>query len=221
MKLTHYINESNVSAAQEGKKISNSIMKKLFEKLKNRSFVYGSTWDLIQDLNQISPKKVRFSRNTHKLSLGRFLSYATYDLLHPKIEIEVNPKTDEYFRRFAKEKSQKFFFDSKKNQFYKELYEILSHEIVHKIQHTKAGRLEPFKENVDDESEGGYVSAQVEIDAFALQAALEIIHGDRSAIWDTYSGHKAKGEITSKVYNKFMKKVYTNIRELKKLGMTQ
>lgn len=221
MKLSqHLIYESNVSAAQEGKKITSLIMKKFFEKLKSRSFVYGSTWDIVKDLNQISPKKIKFDVNKQTSSLGRFLSYAVYDFEYGKIIIEINPKTNEYLRRFAKEKSQKFFFDPKKNQFYKEMFEILTHELVHKAQHIKAGSLEAFGEEVTDD-DTGYFSRKVEIDSFALQAALEIIHSDRSVIWDLYSAHKSSGIITDRTYNKFMKKVYSNIKELQKLGMTK
>jgi hypothetical protein len=221
MKLSqHLIYESNVSAAQEGKRIVDLIMKKFFEKLKSRSFVYGSTWDIVKDLNQISPKKIKFQLSTHKASLGRFLSYALYDFDYQKIIIEINPKTSDYLRRFAKEKSQKFFFDPKKNQFYKEMFEILTHELVHKAQHMKAGSLEAFGEEVTDD-DTGYFSRKVEIDSFALQAALQVIHGDRSTIWDLYTQHKSDGIITDKTYKKFMKKVYSNIKELQKLGMTK
>lgn len=219
MKLSNYIvYESSAPAAQKGKKITDNMMKKLWDWLEKKSFII-STDDLVKRLNIISPRNMKFEHSTRKSSVGRFLSYAIFKDEDVTITFEVNMNTDKYFRRFAKEHKKNQFFDIKKNQFYKELLELMSHEITHQLQFQK-GDIDAFIDSSDEEL-GSYLSRKWEIDSFAIQAALEIINGDRSRTWDVYTEFRASGEITSKIYNRFKKKVYQNIKELQKMGMAK
>ena len=219
-----YIYESNASAAQKGKKISDKMMEKLWVWLERNSFVVGE-FELTDFLNKISPMGIRFELNYHKRNLGRLLGYGNIQSTKPistkpevSIRLDLTKNAADYFRRFAREDKKSTFFDKKKNQFYYELYELLTHELTHKLQLIKSN----WKIKWDwNEMDGSYLSVSGEIDAFALQAALQIIRGDKSQIWDVYSNFKSKGQITDKVYNKFMKKVYLNIKELKRLGMAE
>lgn len=225
MKLTNYmIYESNVSAAQKGKKITDNIMEKLWTWLNKNQFVIGD-FALMDFLNKVSPRYIEFELTPHKRNLGRLLGYGWFNTTLPKrekpentISLHLTKNAAGYFRRFSRKDKKDIFFDRRKNQFYKELYELLTHELTHELQVIKSN----WKIRWDwKEMDSSYLSDKGEIDAFALQAALQIIHSDRSGVWDIYSSHKAKGLITDKVYNRFMKKVYSNIKELQKLGMTK
>lgn len=219
MKLSNYIvYESSASAAQKSKKIVDTIISRLWKGLEKKSFVI-SIGDLVNLMNRVSPRNIKFIATARPESAGRYLSYAIFDWDNNEITFDINSKTVDYLRRFAKEHKKNQFFDAKKNQFYKELLELMSHEMAHVLQLSK-GSLDAFIDKSDEEL-GSYLSRKWEIDAFSLQAALEIINGDRSKTWDVYTSFKASGEITDKVYNRFKKKVYRNIKDLQKMGMTK
>lgn len=225
MKLTQYIvYESNASAAQKGKKIVDTIMGRLYKALERKSFIIDH-FELEELLNRISPKNVNFKLAEHKKNLGRLIGYGNIQITTPDtakpdvtINLHLTKNAAEYFRRFAREDKKSWFFDKKKNQFYREVYELLTHEIAHELQAMKSSlKIDWNWEKMDS----SYISNKGEIDAFALQAALQIINSDRSQIWDIYMTFKSKGLITDKVYNRFMKKVYKNIKELQRLGLTK
>jgi len=218
MKLTQYIiYEARADAYSKGKKITKLIMDKFFSKLQKKSFVYATMDDLVFDLNQVSPKMIKFDTKMSKRNLGMYISGGIFDWDTKKIHIHLTNKLNDYLRRFAREDKQSNYFDVKKNMFYKELLEVLSHEIVHTFQYQVA-HLKPFEQITPDDM-GGYLSRQVEIDAYALHAAIQIINSDRSSIWDSYEKFYSNGDIDKKQYKKFVKKVYANIREIKKLGL--
>ena len=103
-KLKNYIvYESNVSAYEKGKKITKMIMEKFFKKLEKRQFVYATMDDVVFDLNQVSPKTVRFIVKMGKKNVGRYISGAIFDWDLNHIQIKLTNNLNDYLRRFARE----------------------------------------------------------------------------------------------------------------------
>jgi hypothetical protein len=135
------------------------------------------------------------------------------------IVIEYVPGFSKYFRRYAKPDKQNLFFDIAKNEFFRALAEIVSHEYRHIFQNLSAkgigvGETSPSS---SDKSWVSYYKSHEELDAFALQAAVQYLRHGESNIISNYDYHFSEKD--PKTWRKFLKKFYMNVKELKKRGL--
>lgn len=134
------------------------------------------------------------------------------------IVLEYVPGFSNYFKRFAKEHKFSDFFDIAKNQFFRGFAEILSHEYRHKFQ-SLLSKHKSFRSVVDPDSEGytEYRRSKHEIDAFALQAAIQVLRTGKSSIVNQYQEDFQGSD--KKTWQRFLKKVNANIHKLKKMDL--
>ena len=134
------------------------------------------------------------------------------------VTIEYVPGYSNYFRRFAKENKFNDFFDIAKNQFFRGVAEVLSHEYRHKFQ-SLLSKHKSFAQTStpDDIGYREYRKDKHEIDAFALQSAIQILRTGKSTIADQYKENFAEDD--KKVWQKFSKKLNSNIQKLKKMDL--
>jgi len=132
--------------------------------------------------------------------------------------VDYVPGYSKYFKRFAKEGKFHDFFDIAKNQFFRGLAEVLAHEYRHKFQ-SLASSHKSFKVQALPDVIGWekYRSNKHELDAFALQSAIQILRTGKSIVLNQYQG-TFQGK-DKKTWNRFLKKTNANIKKLKSAGL--
>ena len=140
--------------------------------------------------------------------------------IHPDLDIEVElvPGFSQFFRRFAKEGKFQQFFNVGKNQFFYSLAEILSHEYRHLFQTLKSkGKMFKTATNPEYVGYSEYKKTPAELDAFALQAAIQHIRTGKSIVVKEYAQMFSKDD--PKVWQKFLKKADAQVKKIKKRGL--
>lgn len=134
------------------------------------------------------------------------------------IIIEYVPGYSNYFKRFAKENKFNEFFDIAKNQFFRGVAEVLAHEYRHKFQSLVSGN-KSFGQTFLPTEIGfvNYRKQKHEIDAFALQSAIQLLRTGKSQISDQYKEEFEKED--KKVWQRFAKKLKSNISKIKKMDL--
>jgi len=203
----------------QARKIADDMMKKLYKESKKYKFTWPTSIDLIHDLTKIAPKNISF-RAKATGGLSSLVLSAIYHGCDNTIEISIAPKAYLYFQRFNKEQKKDDFLDVRRNLFYKELIEVLSHELSHRRQLRVSDRKVDWDTGDRKASEyiRRYYSNKHEVDAFASQAAAQIAHGGYSTIFSEIEAMHKEGYIDTKTFNRFMKKVDNKLRKLKASG---
>jgi len=130
-----------------------------------------------------------------------------------EVYIDDDPKTGKFFRRFAGSDKYDIFFDVGRNAFLRNLLDFLSHEIIHREQLNKAGISFINSFNITDDSAGeDYLSDHFEIEAFAQDAAIQIVRGKSPTIMKIYFDYF---DIKDSTMKKFLKKVTQYVAKLK------
>lgn len=189
---------------------------------------YMDDEDMLNVLNAITnPEGVEFVLWKRRSS-GKYISGAQFGGESVKRDIYftvwVNPEFAEYFKRFSKPGRRKMFLDINKNAFARELFDVLAHETNHAMQamtiSTKGNEEEYLRITQQQDRVGdplGYYTDPREIEAYALQAAIEYERLKQSKIVDIYA-HLFQ-ESNPKVWKKFLK-VFSKYREqVKKTGI--
>lgn len=222
MRLERYLTESNAEALREAKKKVEIILERLFRRLQKYNFDIPTTADLADDLNKVAPKRLKFLAGGARDAIGKYIHGAAFDATYypPTLEVTLRQQAAEYFKRFKNPEKQKNFFDIKKNAFARELFNALSHEVVHKMQFMKSkgfpgayGEIDP---NVNWRI---YLTNPGELDSFAAQAAVQAATTGRSQIIGLYMRAAKDGDISQKDYKRFLKKYTQYDKELKAMGM--
>lgn len=194
----------------------------LYGKLKSKGWNV-TTDELVDILNDLYKDKNILFHNSHKPK-KELVTSATIVAADPKIskpkffgiEIELSDKAGKYFRRFSKNDKQNHFFDLMKNDMISSIVGYLTHEIRHYQQFLKAGKhyLPP-----SEDSGLSYYSDPNEIDAFASQAAFEMLKSGTSNTLKMFMGHteinpedeKKTKNLKKKVRSRFLKKFNKNL----------
>lgn len=222
MKLKDYLKKSKNPAVIAREVIQDkNKLNILYGKLKSRGWNV-TTDELVDILNDLYKNSSIIFYNTHKKSkeLVRRASMVTiHKKLSPKfynIEIGLSEKAGRYFRKFAKNDKQEHFFDVMKNDVISSIVAYLSHELRHYQQLMKAGK----HFTVSSVDKGlGYFSIPDEIDAFAAQAAVEMLKSGTSNTLKMFMGHteiepeddKKTKNLKKKVRTRFLKKFNKNL----------
>lgn len=134
------------------------------------------------------------------------------------VVVEYVPGFSKYFRKFAKPGKDKIFFDVAKNDFFRSVAEVVAHEYRHMFQAYASGHKSmKSASKPEDLGYSAYLKVPEELDAFALQAAIQQIRTGKSVIISHYYDYFSEED--PKVWQKFVKKVQNHIKDLKKRGM--
>jgi len=216
MRLNNYINETTEGITSLAKLIVTSMLNNIWLDLKKINFRLKSDKQLIDIMNKHNkyPDYVEFAlSNKKRKSLSRIVSIGIFDMVEKnKIIINVRKDVYKFFDRFAKPNGEKIWFDLKKNQLTRDLISALSHEIIHSLQYLKSEGLANFPSNAITSV---YISGHVEIEAFAAQAAVDLITTGKSKFYDLYKELFEEDEISRKTWNKFLKKLDIYKKEIK------
>lgn len=222
MRLKSYINETSTEALKYAKKATEFTMKHLFNRLQKYNFEVPSSIELIEDLNVSSYPNIQFEPGNNKGAIGKYISGAVFDPTEDKpiLHIEIRPKAYEYFKRFKNLKKHKIFMDLKKNAFAREMFDALTHEVVHSYQFKKSDGIEgSYGEDYLDVDWISYQENKGEIEAFAAEAAVQKSSYGKSWIYDAYQKWYKQGNINPKSYQRFIKHFEKFKKELKNMGM--
>ena len=129
------------------------------------------------------------------------------------VEVRVVKDFSRYFRRFAGNVSK--FYKIKDNQFLKDLLDLLSHEVVHIKQASKSGdKFSQNRKESDYENDFTYLSIPDELDAFAYQAAIEVLRTGKLEGSTTYKRYTNVFEKDHPTFKKFMKRLLKYIETM-------
>lgn len=187
--------------------------------------------DMLDALNAITkPQGVEW-KIWKRRSSGKYLSGARFGGEGVErgiyFTVYVNPGFTEYFKRFEKPNRRKMLFDINQNAFLRELFDILAHETTHAMQLfaiNDFGNPDAYADQMERQGEQDvvhkkleYYSDPREIEAYALQAAIEYARLNQSRIIDIY--HQYFKEDNPKVWKAFLKKYAFYKDEIKKSGL--
>lgn len=134
------------------------------------------------------------------------------------VVVEYTPGFSEYFRRFARPEKRELFFDIARNEFFRSLAEVVSHEYKHIFQSMASrGKTSHKETNPQKMGYANYLKSPEELDAFALQAAIQQMRTGESTTIQHYYHYFSEEE--PKVWQRFVKKVHKHLKDLKKRGM--
>ncbi len=137
--------------------------------------------------------------------------------------IKMQPGFSEVFKRFAKEKSMKNFLNPNKNPLFRELLEIISHEVLHADQYinSKTKAFDPDLHGIESTFGGSmedYLKNPLEIEPYAQQAAVDMIRKGRSFYIGIFRSYFPKNGYIMK---RFFKKYQFYLKILKTQGDIQ
>jgi len=138
------------------------------------------------------------------------------------IVLNYPPGFSKFFKRFAKPKGYENFFSIKKNEFFRSLAEVVSHEYRHLFQTIASKHKTMDKDTVPDRTDLGYknyLKNPHELDAFALTAAIQNITIGQSSVLGQY--HHYFKDDDPKIWKKFLKKSNAHVKDLKKRGLVK
>ena len=209
MRLNIYLNEITKGS---GKRVL-SIFQKQIPKVKN-DFI-SKKWN-ISDLDAIKILNTYFSKNHIKFKLFRKISKGIYDFVKSgesfddgSIEIFLNKGFSSYWiSNFSKDPNS--FDDFDKNLVFKQLFYILSHEMIHKTQFNKSNDSLDDKKDKSKKDKSNddldYFSSTHEVEAYAYQAYLQYMSNKgKSDVFNFYITHFKKND---PVLKRFFKKFY-------------
>jgi len=174
MRLLSYIKETTEPTVVPVVTLINSIMPELYRILSKHSWNVDDEM-LIKILNGVFKRHgIEFDLSLKRKSIKRLLGWGAF-MLDGSMEIYIEPfKVSDYFRRFVKNNKYGDFFSIRKNQFLRDLFDVMTHEYIHAMQNLKSKGKFADVEQRDDDSAYTYLSDKHEIEAYAQQAAIEI-----------------------------------------------
>lgn len=202
MKLKRYIKEITDPTVEKAKKVIEYNIPKLYNILFKKSFNI-STHAFVGILNNLfKNNKIKFELAPVGIRKRYRYIVAGYMFIDGRIQIDIcnNKNTGKFFRRFAQEGKKDDFFNIERNEFFKELLSILSHEMIHIEQFKKAGKKGWLESG---ESEKEYLGDPQELEAHAQDAAIEIIRRGTSYTIERYF---ASFTMKDAILRKFLKK---------------
>lgn len=135
-------------------------------------------------------------------------------------KIDLLPGFSKVFKRFAKERDWKNFMSPSKNPLFREMVEMLSHEILHSQQalNSAGAAFDPELQGITTTWSGNmkdYLKHPLEIETYAQQTAIDMIRKGHSVYIPVI---RELFPPSSKVWKKFVKKHKYYLELLKKQG---
>lgn len=136
--------------------------------------------------------------------------------------IQMKPGFSKVFKKFATPRGWKYLTDPSKNPLFRELVEVLSHEIIHTKQALGSGgaAFDPEVQGIEATFTGNvkdYLKHPLEIEPHAQQAAIDTIRmGEKNS--PTLKNYKTLFPSGSNVLKKFLKKYKFYLDILQKQG---
>ena len=202
MRFKKHLNEISRPTIKDAVRLINKHLGEIGRRLEKNGWKVTDK-NLVKILNAVFNRDgVRFKLNTRGVkSIGRFITSGfIWGNPNEKILIVIQPGSGDYFRRFAKPNKRQNFFEILKNEFFSQLHGTLSHELIHITQSIVSRSKSVQKTQNDDE----YLSDPEEIEAFAQDAATELIRIGHSKTWNLYRFNFKPDNPT---YRKFIKKM--------------
>lgn len=194
-------------------------MKDLYRVLKKNNFQMKDRDIAIYLSSAFRKKGIRFSEGP---TSGPHFS-PLIDGAEISKELSINvyyvPGFSKYFKRFVKENKYSDFFDIAKNQFFRGFAEVLVHEYRHKFQF-KASKSKAYDQIIkpdEDKWKELYTKDKHELDAFAIQSAVQLLRTGKSNVLNQYQDDWQDND--RKTWQRFLKKVDANVQKLKKMGL--
>jgi hypothetical protein len=227
MRLRSYLNESTEPT------VKNTIeaLKIAFSKIKQIIEMGGDKFFDIDDKEALQIMRVGFDIIHVKLDIGgkgskgvrKYLAQGEFGGEYGKDyvwKIEMLPGFSKVFKKFAKEKSWKNFMNHQKNPLFREMTEMLSHEILHSQQalNSAGAAFDPEVQGLSSTYSGNmkdYLAHPLEIEAYAQQTAIDIIRKGTSIYIPVM---RDLFPTSSKVWKKYLKKYKYYLELLKKQG---
>jgi hypothetical protein len=134
--------------------------------------------------------------------------------------IKLQPDFSKVFRKFAKERGMKNFMSHTKNPLFREMVELVSHEILHSQQalNSAGAAFDPEVQGITQTYTGNmkdYLKHPIELEAYAQQSAIDAIRKGQSVYIATM---RDLFPPKSKIWKRFVKKYQFYMEILKKEG---
>lgn len=216
MRFRRYLTEITKSPFKELASNMRDDLSGLYDRLKKKNWVFTDN-----ELASIMQDELAGTRFIIGPRGGRkkYVTSGEFNANDQKMpwKIELTQGVSKFFRRFAKEEKKSVFLDVNKNAFIRELLSVMTHEIIHAFQMISSkGKafIKPYPKNFTNVQ---YFKDPLEIEAWAHDAALELVRTRESEIVSLYMMMFKTQE--PKVWKKFMKKVVFYVQDIKKSGI--
>ena len=220
MRLKEYINE-----AVETKEVNELIQPKIkpfYDFLKKQNWIVDDK-DIVDFLNKLFKGEsigYKFKIVPGKGKIYRNISGGLLSIKGGQVVLDINivEGVSNFFKRFAKSNKDKMFLDIRKNQFFSDLLNMLSHEFRHIGQLISSKFAITF---IDPEVSSAYeyFGSSAEIDAFSLQAAIEFLKYKKHG--SVYKMYRKIFSSDDDNYKRFLKKLEKYKKELKQLNLKE
>jgi len=226
MRLQSYLNE----ATEPTVKYTIEALKIAFGKIKQIIEMGGDKFFNINDKEALQIMRSGFDDIHVKLDIGKSGKGVRKYLAQGEFggnygadyawKIELLPGFSKVFKRFAKERDWKNFMNHQKNPLFREMVEMLSHEILHSQQalNSAGAAFDPEVQGISSTYNGNmkdYLKHPLEIETYAQQTAIDMIRKGHSVyipiLRDLFP-------TSSKVWKRFIKKHKYYYELLKKQG---
>lgn len=213
MRLKKYINEITNPTVNKTIKIIESNLSELYRILSKKNWKVDSKM-LVKILNGLFKRyKIGFHIEKESSS-GAYRKYVAGARAYRNGTIEIgiydNRKVSKFFLRFVQVSKFEIFNDVAKNAFLRELFDVISHELVHDEQLKKSDGKGWYP--TDELGIKEYLSDPTEIEAYAQQVAMEIHRKGKSSIMQQYFDWF---DLTDKPMKRFLKKLSFYMIKLK------
>ena len=226
MRLQGYLKETTEPT------VKNTIaaLKIAFGKIKQIIEMGGDKFFDIDDKIALQIMRAGFDEISVKLEIGKggkgvrnYLAQGEFGGNYGKDyawKIEMLPGFSKVFKKFAKERDWKNFMNHQKNPLFREMVEMLSHEILHSQQalNSAGAAFDPEVQGIESTYTGNmkeYLKHPLEIETYAQQTAIDMIRKGHSIYITTM---RDLFPTSSKVWKKFVKKHKYYYELLKKQG---
>ena len=229
MRLTQYLNETTEPTV----KLTTESVMIAFKKIKQIIEMGGDKFFDIDDKVALQIMRSGFDEVGVKLVMGKkkggvrkYLAQGEFGGEYGKDyawKIDLLPGFSKVFKRFAKERDWKNFLSPSKNPLFREMVEMLSHEILHSQQalNSAGAAFDAKLQGIDSTWTGNmkeYLKHPLEIETYAQQTAIDMIRKGHSVYIPVI---RELFPPSSKVWKKFVKKHKYYLELLKKQGDIQ
>lgn len=213
MRLQKYINELTNPTVTQSAKIINNRLGEVGRLLRKNKWKITDD-NLIKMLNGVFKKDgMMFSMD--KRNARAVAGFVTRAFVWPNpympILFKIKKGSGSFFKRYARPDKVENFFKLEFNKFFRDLHNVLSHELIHVTQDI-VSRSKSSKDAEDGEDIYGseetaeeYFSNPQEIEAFAQDTVIQLMTLGKSTVMNQYQEHFTTKD---KVYRRYLKKVY-------------
>ena len=215
MRFKQYINEITKPTVSKTKKMIESHMAEMFRILNKNNWIMNDNAIVSMLTSMFKKDGILFILGKGKDRHSKYIEGGNIAAEGLLIMIIVSPGVGKAFKQFAKPKRQQIFYDIDKNEFFRNLLDAISHELLHKRQF-KASKGKSFEMSPESSKYEfiNYLKDPVEMEAFAQMAAVEMKRFGVSKTFDNLLNAFTLVK-DMKAKNRFIKKVIKYVEKLK------